>query len=300
MKWIKMGWGENYSQIFNEKIPLTFDCTNAIISSKPVLDIGINCIHKITKEYPGPYTLMASGGVDTQAMLYLWKLSGVPFNTVSFTYNDTYNQHDLITLQEFANKNDIKINYINFDMISFLENTLPEYAHKYQCTSPQICAHMRMSEEITEGTVIYSGNFIFPTTCSLDYTMLGLYRYAQISCRNLIPFFFQHDAELAPALIPVQKLLPERGIKSKSSEIGYEDKVEMYKIAGFPIIGQQSKLSGFEVIKDYYDTLPNLVSAADRVEFSKKPSKRAFDIHFRYKFTRTIKYVDTLNYIFGS
>ena len=68
----------------------------------------------------------------------------------------------------------------------------------------------------------------------------------------------------------------------------YDIKINRFKQAGFPVIPQQNKFSGFEKIKDYYDKVPNLVTLKDRLQYANKPSKRAFDIAFRYKLADTI------------
>ena len=139
--------------------------------------------------------------------------------------------------------------------------------------------------------------------CSLSYTILGLWRYAQQTKRNIIPFFFQHDAELSVSLIPIwKKLCSEKtNINANSSYladvISYEDKIKLYHLAEIPVIPQLKKYSGFELIKDYYDARPNTITGVERAKYSTKPSKRDFDIMFRYRLAETIRYQDKLNYI---
>jgi hypothetical protein len=303
MEWIKMGWGKDFSQEFDPKKPFRFDCSNAIISNRPVLDIATDAIKRITEKYPPPYTLLCTGGIDSQAMAYCWMNSGVPFDIVSITYNRDLNDYDLGELYRFSEKFNLTVKSIDFDMIDFLENRLSDYQHKYQCISPQITAYMAMSELVVDGTVLFSGNYITPYNCFLDYTVLGLYRYAMATKRNLIPFFFQHDAELAPAFIPIMQ---QPGVINKrksdpSLYKTYEDKIKIYHAAGIPVIYQLNKFSGFEKLKEIYDHKQHLISNDDKVEFASVGSfsKRVFDIEFRYKAMRRIKYIEPLEYIFG-
>lgn len=303
MKWIKTGWGEDFSQNFSPHLPFRFDCSNKVLSNKPFFQIAKEAIYRITLKYPEPYYLLCSGGVDSQVMAYLWQMSGVKFKVISFAYNRIYNRHDLKTLSEFSTKNDIKVNYLNFDLFSFLENELDLYSQTYQCRSPQICSYMKMSESIKDGTILFSGNFIFPDSCNLNYTILGLNRYANITKRSMIPFFLQHDPELAPSLISVWENNSNVVIKWNMTNgdylpSTYENKVKLYELANIPVIKQPKKYSGFELVKDYYDKMPHLVSIEDKVKFSRRPSKRVFDINFRYKLYENLKYKEELNYIF--
>ena len=50
------------------------------------------------------------------------------------------------------------------------------------------------------------------------------------------------------------------------------------------IIRQPEKFNGFENIKKYYDKYFNRVKPIDRLKFASKPSKRVFDLLFRYPY----------------
>lgn len=241
---------------------------------------SIIAVRDIVAKYPGPYTLMLSGGVDSQAMLWAWHLSGIPFEAVSFRFENDFNIHDVETIERFieCTQIPIKIQVKYLDVIDFLENSLPEYSDKYECSSPQICTHMRMCEEITEGTIVFSGNFAMTPSRNgpmLSYAILGIQRYAQRTGKSIIPFFFLHTKELAYSFI-------------KFDDVGltdsYEMKVNMYRAAGFPVMKQKEKYTGFEKIKDYYDSQKDRVSIKTRLKFAGKPSTRNFDLLFRYPY----------------
>jgi hypothetical protein len=169
---------------------------------------------------------------------------------------------------------------------TYLENDLENYATKYQCTSPQICAHMCMSEELSGGPIIFSGNFA--RDFNYTYTILGLKRYADTSGRSVIPFFLLHDPELAGVLPQA----PGNGNNYSTK------KYEAYSKLGVPVIPQPGKQTGFEVIKDYYDTRKDLVVPPKiRIKYANMLSKRKFDLLFRYMIMEKIKYVDQIAYI---
>jgi hypothetical protein len=285
MDWMRFGWGDAFSDTFDKNLKFHIDAFNVQTSSKSLLEVSSRVILEIAEKYPPPYYLMVSGGIDSQAMLWCWMNSAVPFTPISVKYTgaDEYklvlNQHDLAELDIFATQHEIDITYLELNIINFLERELTEYAIKYQCTSPQLCTHMKMSELVSDGTIIFSGNFI--DDFAYNYTIMGLKRYADTSGKKCIPFFFLHDSELA-------------GFRHKY-EAGslYEKKIQFYTSLKIPIVPQLNKQTGFEVIKDYYDTRTDLVVAiSDRIRFASMPSKRKFDLLFRYELTKKIKYRD--------
>jgi hypothetical protein len=287
MDWMKFGWGENFSPTFSPESNFHVDISNIRHSNKNLLEVSRRVITDIISKYPPPYYLMVSGGVDSQALLWCWINSGIDFTPVSVRYvgapeyRSVLNQHDLDELNTFSTNHKLSVKYIDFDIIEFLEKDLETFAVTYQCTSPQLCTHMRISELVSDGTVIFSGNFM--RDVFYTYTILGLKRYADITKRNIIPFFLLYDRELA-------------GLRGNNNyERGYKEKVRFYKDLGIPIVPQTNKLTGFEVLKDYYDTRTDLVvTTKEKLKYAKKDSKRKFDILFRYRLGDKIDYQDEI------
>jgi asparagine synthetase B (glutamine-hydrolysing) len=303
MKWCKTGWGKELKDQFDPTQNFYIDATSAVYHNKSLIEVSKQAIKRICEEYPAPYTLMLSGGIDSQAMLWCWINSGVEFSVVTVKYvNDLgniLNHHDISNIEEVSQKNNVPVTYLNFDIINFLENYLIEYAIRYQCTSPQLTAYMCMSEMIYDGTVLFSGDFL---VCGgYNYTILGLKRYADISKRNIIPFFFLHDSELTTTLHQTYKLPKHLDSINTNSEVmkktHYNMKVNSMIELGVPLIPQKEKLSGFEEVKNIYDKRTDLVTIKDRLKFAHMPSKRLFDIIFRYKLTEIIHYEDNIKWI---
>lgn len=292
MEWIKTGWGPNLQQEFSSILPYVLDCSEVKISDKNFFDIATMAIEKIVKKFPEPFYLMSTGGVDSQAMIYCWLKSGYPFKIKSYKFNEIYNIHDLENLIKFTDIHGINFTFDNFNLIDFLDNELLNYAKQYYCTSPQMCAFMKICDDLNHGTIIFSGNLLTLIDSGLNYTLLGMKRYAEAK-KNVIPFFFQHDQELAGSLLPFYKYI----LQKENKKDNYTAKIKGYEYVGIKVIPQVHKFSGFEKIKDLYDNRDDLVSIKDKVEFSSKPSKRYFDIHYRYKLERIIKYVDPVIYI---
>ena len=285
MDWIKEDTSKEQDELNRDIDILIYNCVrpNTQISA---LDAAHAYIKEITKKYPPPYTLMCSSGVDSQAMLWAWYTSGVPFicHNVKYITDDIYfNSHDAKELITFTSIHNISVEYSIFDCVKFYNS--PQYlknARAYNCCSPQIGVYIKMVEDLP-GTKIFGGNFIDPyKQLSIDYTILGLKRYAEKSNDNVIPFFFLGDQNLAFAFYETEK-----NVLSTTST--YDRKCVTYQQCGFPVIPQETKFTGFEKIKDYYDEhYSKDITAADKLYAATKPSKRTHDVILRYRTNRLL------------
>lgn len=250
----------------------------------PPLEAAQNAVKYIVEKYPAPYTLYASGGVDSQAMIWAWKMSGYPFKVFSALYNNEFNLHDIQTLKDFANRENIDIDYYNFDLLKFLETEYPSLAEKYWCGSPHIVTHMKLASLTTSGTVILSGNFIDYTKTHLTANLAALYHYAKIEKKSIVPWFFLETEDLAFSFLHSEKY--KKFLTADGRNDGYLLKCYLYQENGFPVIPQQKKLTGFEVLKDYIDDNPPRKPTHEDliVRNQSQSSKRLFDILYRNKY----------------
>lgn len=268
------------------------------------LEASQNTIKYIVENYPPPYRLYLSGGVDSQAMLYAWQLSGIEFETYSAVYNYNLNEHDLVALKNFADLYNIKLNFVDFDLIGFLKDEHDFYAKSYLTGSPQFTAFMKMVSLQTEGTAIMSGNFLQPHQIDdgvgKKYTNypckngIGLFHYARKSNKNFIPFFFLEQPELAYAFTIndyiIQFIDGYGNYESTGTNLNpdlakvtpYLLKNAFYQSHGFPVLRQHKKLNGFEKVKDFFDanyTIPTDINKLQRIQT--QTSERVFDVLYR-------------------
>lgn len=290
MKWLKYQWGNTpiddlFQYSSNNYFLINYQNLKTDVES-PFQETQ-NLIKEIVNKYPPPYNLFVSGGVDSQAMLYAWKQSKIPFRAFSFIYNRNYNEHDITTLRLFAKKHNIMIDYVDIDVFKFLNQDLRTYSKRYVCNSPQITLYMRFAEIINNGTKIYSGD----QSGDLDYTILGLYRFSLKSDNNVIPFFFHHTERIAGSFSNAINQVNNDDffhyIKGKT----YQSKAYIYYLQGFDIIPTK-KFSGFEGYKKYYDDYAHLVSPKMRLRSGNFASKRIFDLLFRYPLFEINNYND--------
>ena len=243
------------------------------------LEAAIKTVDYIANNYPSPYILYLSGGVDSQAMLYAWHKSGVPFVTHSAKFNHDLNNHDLQTIEAFSNKLDIKINFVPFDLFSFLDTEHEHYAKTYLTGSPQFTSFMKIVSMQEEGTAIMSGEFLIPNLnydliknypnikitsykSSIDRNAMGLFHFAYKNKCNFVPWFFLETEMLAHSFYKKFNDVTAKKFHEivKLMDTGYGHylyKVALYQDQGFPIIPQENpikgKFNGFEKVKEYYD-----------------------------------------------
>lgn len=257
----------------------------------PITKFGVEAanlaVNNIMKNYKPPYYIMVSGGVDSQATLYAWKLFGKNFIPVSVIYdqNHKFNLNDLSTIIEFSKIHKIDVNFQFFDLLNFFETDYRKIANKFECSSPQISTHIAMSEKLN-GTVIFSGTWLGPSTGFYDRVQHALTLYS--FTRSCVPFFLMCHPDLAYT-----------GFKFYSRPAGssfqdlYNAKVNQYLAAGFPVLPQEKKLTGFELVKDYYDKhYWHLATPKMRFKYNNKTSKRTFDILLRYPLEEIFPQID--------
>lgn len=265
-------------------------CQGAIVAAHKTID-------HIVEKYPPPYILYVSGGADSQAMLWAWHTSGVPYTAVSYVYNNTLNLHDLNAgMPEFANRYNISIQRRSIDLLEFYENRYQTYAEQYRCGSPHIAAYMYMADQQHSGTVIFSGSATVRAHSFYTANEWRLYHYGNVSGRSIVPAFFSETQQLHYAFVDVVS--------------ASDNKFDVYHKAGFPVIPQiyktealssTDRYSGFEGIKQYYEKLdlPSLSLQQKMQRLPGQTSNSKYDMILRnpweWKFRNDIYRVDYMD-----
>jgi hypothetical protein len=258
---------------------IDFRATCDFVSSIDAAEITVK---QIIANYPPPYRLMVSGGVDSQAMLWAWKQFGRDFIPTSVVYNDQFNEYDLAALKEFALRENIEIEYIDFNLFDFYESRFPYIADKFQCTSPQFATHLGFAENL-DGTKIFSGDRLLKHRAIVNHANICLYRASQEW--SIVPYFFLETPELAYSMIFDLKNDPLKG--SRPADM-YEEKVKIWQDTGFPVIAQEQKFNGFEKIKEHYQqNRRDVLTPKLRIKFKsvqKLLEPVVYDVLFRHPY----------------
>jgi len=280
MDWIKKTF-DGFKEVYDVRCK-DVDYSNSLYHAT-------SAIEYIRNNYPAPYTLMASGGVDSQAMIYSWIKSGCEFRICNIRYINNeawFNEFDFLNMQKFIQNYNLKISHLDFDIINFLDSEYQIIAEKYKCSSPQICSHIKNISSIKEGTVIYSGNLLGIRASFLNFPILGLQRYKEEG-HNLVPFFFLSTPNLAYSTWKYQL----SKFNNYTQPLNYYNiKCSIYLDNGYHIEPSTKAFSGFEKVKDYYDArFKNNIPIAAKLASSYNGSRSTFDVLFRHKFIQKFR-----------
>ena len=275
--------------------PIILDFTSDEDLGGIPLTNAIDTVQRISNSYKPPYTLFISGGVDSQAMLWAWFKSGIPFSAVHYSYGA--NSHDTTWAKTFCNTFNIPLEIREFDVHAFINSPkLMQMAKRYDCASPQILTYIEFTKNHPE-TCIMAGNFIQAQSAGINWTVYGLERFASLEKPNFIPFFFLSSPRLAYSFYNADSKFKFEMFSANGFYDDYQSKIRSYQSAGFPVIAQTQKFTGFEQIKIQYD--PEQVPGSLRIKWANMPSKRPFDILYRYSLFDSTggKYSDAFNII---
>lgn len=249
---------------------------------KDFITASRDTVNLIMNNYKPPYYILVTGGLDSQVVLYSWKLFGDNYIPTSIRYNNDFNKHDLVSLEEFSKILDINIEYVNFDVLSFFKN-YKSFANQFRCVSPHFAVHLAFSH-LFDGTVILSGDRLQLNSANITWENMCLYQAR--SYRSIVPYFLLHTPQIAYSMYHNPVFL-----SSASSKVNFSQnylKYLIYKQDGIPVICPKDKFTGFEKIKEYFDN-DQTVDPLDKLRFGNLPSKRNFDLLFRYPYSEKFK-----------
>ena len=223
--------------------------------------------------------LCLSGGVDSEAMALAFMAARVPFKVAIMRFPNDWNQFDIKHAISFCEDHKLEYQFYDFNVFRFLGSRQHKrIAYKYQCISPQLCCHIAFISKLS-GTPVLAWNSppILKINgrreiCLPNYQYFSYMRFFEISRRPGIPFFFAYSPELVYSFIrlPAFQKFFERLLKSPGDyHQDYRDKCSLYRVGGFGITPKPEKLTGFELVKLYYDKKTGVECSFDR--FYRKP-----------------------------
>lgn len=262
------------------------------VSTTPIEEIKRNAILSASKVVGNNPVICLSGGIDSQAMLYMWEEQNIPYTAVTFDFGNGFNSHELEDAQRYATLHNIPLKIIKLDVMRFLSRDLKKFVKEYDMLSPQFSVHAYFLETIRKlgyTGAVFGGNGLVPTEDSLDFRLtetqlLDLEKYSTNSGFPVLPSFLNFDKDLCIALAlgtplneydhnpenPASKINYDPILRSLvpvveiSAKIKYQSKIQSYKNIGCQIVPQDFKKTGFEQIKDYYNSLNGSHLAFDR------------------------------------
>ncbi len=218
----------------------------------------------LEKTYGSDLTLCLSGGADSQAMAWAFVSQNIRPKVSLFRFRREslgtfFNEEDISYSTAFCEKHSLKINYIDFDLDQFYESgDWRDLSTKYECSSPQMVAHFKCLDQV-HGVPVLSWNIpnIYgsnPKRIAVpNYKFFSYLRYFHVNKRPGVPYFFLHNPEIFYAAMSEPSWLELfKEYSEDSKNMSYWDKCRLYRSAGFQVINQSNKLTGFENYKIHF------------------------------------------------
>lgn len=255
--------------------------------------------------------LCFSGGIDSQAMVQAWHEANLKFTTVILVFNNGLNKQDSDHAKMFCEKNNYPYIELPIDIVAFLTRDNYTISEKYKTISPHFNTHYRMAEMLRD--MGYTGVCCGGLVPYKDNNMYG-YNFIKatfdfIRIQDILGIAFQGSflsfyPELAWAItfftkpLEINKNLNDTwDSQLHLNHMRYLEKVNSYKLAGFHIIQQETKFTGFELVKKYFEEL-----SGDGWTFEKRfripiANKYDKDPHM-YKFNLTSEQLNAIELVY--
>lgn len=253
----------------NWNLNLSADKIESINPDK-IWDYSVESVKILQKELGEKPALCLSGGIDSQVMVDCFIRADAIFDVVIMRFPENLNLHDIKTAIEFCDSRQLKYKFIDVDVISFLNRELLTFAGKYDVSSPQFATHFKMFEILQQqgyssavcggNTLVNSSNgWTCPTTKEQndwrDYSIRSKFYVMGDFLSYFWKFSLLLSCNLEKSFIADTKNL---GVLSSLNNYDdmllekYKIKTAGYRSAGFDIIPQETKLTGFERVKEEY------------------------------------------------
>ncbi len=217
--------------------------------------------------------LCFSGGADSQAMLQCWHEAKLNFDTFIVVFNDGLNRQDSDHAISFCKERGYPYKELHFNVIQFLNRDNYECGIKYNSHSPHFNVHYRIVEMLKDmgytgvcngGDAPYNHNEVWGENFSKNP-----FHFLKIQDKLGIPFqgsFLSFYPQLAWSIALFTKFNSDvfKGVdtvirdweaEQEIRHYRYTKKIFAYQKVGLNIIPQETKFTGFELVKKYYENL---------------------------------------------
>jgi hypothetical protein len=298
----------------DHKINLDIDFFNSLkFDSESLKSYRIEAANICNEMLGNKPALCLSGGVDSQAMVLSWKEAGLKFDTYILKFKNDLNPQDANHAIHFCKLYSIPYYILDFDVITFLSRNNYDLGLKYKSGSPQFNVHYKLVEMLRDrghtgvcfGGLTPTKNFNewgknFDKNAFHFVTIQDVFSIpVQGSFLSFYPKLCWAITLLTPSFNEVHELENSRTAKEflDLTSKRYPLKVEGYQKAGFDVIPQETKYTGFELVKKYFENI-----TGDGWTFEKRfrhPLSKLFNTDFHtYKFQLTNEQESILNSIY--
>lgn len=225
----------------------------------------IQAAERVANTLGNNIALCFSGGIDSQCMIQSFLEAKIDFKIYALKFKDNLNDQDVEHAKLFCRENNLELNEIEFDVIKFLTRENFDYGVKYLSCSPHFNVHYKLFDILANlgHTGVCCGG-IAPYKQTEGYGVnftrnpFNFINYSNISNFPAQGSFLSFSPELAYALcfltepFDYQMKYLSANVFTDHTQNRYLNKISAYKKAGYKIIPQDTKYTGFEKVKDYF------------------------------------------------
>ncbi len=226
----------------------------------------INAVHKLLPMLGSKPALCFSGGIDSQATWQCFNEAGIDIDVYTLIFKNELNKQDSDHAIFFADKNNIKLNIIEIDIMNFLSRENADYGKKYKSLSPHFNTHYKLCDILISkgytgfvcggGSPLLSNN-VSTWASNYNQNFLNYINYSEISGVLCQGNFLGFDPYLAWAIslqTPsfINELFGKELTQEDRHSLEYQrylEKIQGYTRSGFNLIPQDKKYTGFELVK---------------------------------------------------
>lgn len=258
----------------NHKVNLSTDFFKSLkFDSESLKQYRIDAATLCAETLGSKPALCFSGGADSQAMVQSWHEANLDFDTIIVTFNDGLNRHDSDHAKMYCERNGYEYKELHFNVIQFLNRDNHDYGIKYNSCSPHFNVHYKIVELLADmgytgvcngGDAPYNHN----GSWGENFTKRP-FHFLKIQDKFNIPFngsFLSFYPNLAWSIALLTEVMPDKFTElhvifsdwEKQQQLKkqrYIRKVNAYQLAGFNVIPQETKFTGFELVKKYYEQI---------------------------------------------
>lgn len=239
------------------------------LNEKHLRDYRIEAARNAANRMGTNIAICFSGGVDSQCMLQCFLEAGIKIDVYTLKFKQDLNKQDVDHAIKYCETANVKLNVIELDVLEFLNRHNFDYGMKYKSASPHFNVHYKLfdllHEEGYDGVISGGNTFLFSTGTmsflpNINRNTMNYINYSNISNFKCNGNFLSYYPKLAWAISflspPLMNYVPHTSFideKTRSywEQSRYIQKIKGYRRAGFKIIPQQKKFTGFELVKKY-------------------------------------------------
>jgi len=238
------------------------------IDPNNIWNYSVETVEKLLPRLGNKPAVCLSGGIDSQVMVECFLRANAKFDIIVMRFPDDLNLHDIKTAIQFCQARELDYTVIDIDCIQFLSRELTSFADKYDVSSPQFATHFKLFEKLQElgyTSAVCGGNtlintfdgWFYPTTKEQNDWRSFSDRSGFYVMGDFLSYYWKFSIAFSCHLNKANladnssiNLLANVGNYDTLVADRYKSKVEGFQAAGFDIIPQENKFTGFEMVKE--------------------------------------------------